>query len=37
MGKIYGSAEELIGSTPLVALDRLAKSEHLKARILAKL
>ena len=37
MGKIYSSAEELIGSTPLVALDRLVKSEHLKARILAKL
>ena len=37
MGKIYGSAEELIGGTPLVALDRLVKSEHLKARILAKL
>lgn len=37
MGKIYSSAEELIGGTPLLALERLYKSEKLKARVLAKL
>lgn len=37
MGKIYRSAEELIGKTPIVSLDRLAKHLGLKARLLAKL
>ena len=37
MGKIYSSAEELIGATPLLDLNRLAKCEDLKARVLAKL
>ena len=37
MGKVYTSAEELIGSTPLLALERLYNSEGLKGRVLAKL
>lgn len=37
MANIYASVEELIGKTPLVALDRLAQSQGLKARLLAKL
>ena len=37
MGKIYPSVEALIGSTPLLALERLYQSQGLKARVLAKL
>lgn len=35
--KIYASAIELIGNTPLLELVRLEKNLHLKARVLAKL
>ena len=37
MSKIYRSAEELIGSTPLVELERIEKKYDLKARLIAKL
>ena len=37
MAKIYTSADQLIGKTPLLELTYLEKSEHLEARILAKL
>lgn len=37
MGKIYKQMEELIGKTPLLEVDRLAKSEKLLARVLVKL
>ncbi|MBM6717192.1 cysteine synthase A [Gemmiger formicilis] len=37
MAKIYTSADQLIGKTPLLELTHLEQSEHLKARILAKL
>ncbi len=37
MGKIYTSAEQLIGRTPLLELTRLEREEGVKARILAKL
>ena len=37
MSKIYGSAAELIGGTPLLALNNIAKKLGLKARLLAKL
>lgn len=37
MSKLYTSAEELIGGTPLLALKRLEKSQNLKASLLAKL
>lgn len=37
MGKIYSSAEELIGKTPLLELNNLEKQEDLGAKILAKL
>lgn len=37
MRKIYTSAEQLIGKTPLLKLGRLEKEEGLKAHILAKL
>lgn len=37
MGKIYASADQLIGNTPLLELTHIEKSEHLEARILAKL
>ncbi len=37
MANIYTSVEELIGKTPLLALDNLAKALGLKARLLAKL
>ncbi|NBH71496.1 cysteine synthase A [Clostridiaceae bacterium] len=36
MGKIYTSAEQLIGGTPLLELVRLKKKYGLKARIVAK-
>ncbi len=37
MGKIYTSAEQLIGSTPLAELCNIEKALGLKARLLAKL
>ena len=37
MGKIYGSALELIGNTPLVEVKNVDKSEGLEATVLAKL
>ena len=37
MATIYGSMLELIGKTPLLELQALAKKRHLKARLLAKL
>ncbi len=37
MSKIYTSAEQLIGKTPLVELTRLEREEGLEARVLAKL
>ena len=37
MGKIYQGIEELIGHTPLVALNRYAKQQKLVANILVKL
>lgn len=37
MAKIYSSADQLIGSTPLLELTHIEKAEHLEARILAKL
>lgn len=37
MGKIYRSAAELIGNTPLVELTNIEKKYGLKAKILAKL
>lgn len=37
MAKIYTSAEQLIGNTPLVELCRMEREEQLCARVLAKL
>lgn len=37
MAKIYNSAEELIGSTPLLRLCNIEKKYNLKAKLLAKL
>lgn len=37
MSRIFTSAEQLIGHTPLLELTRLAKSEGLQARLLVKL
>ena len=37
MKKIYTSADQLIGRTPLLELTHIEKKENLKARILAKL
>ena len=37
MPKIYTSADQLIGRTPLLELTNLEKNENLKARVLAKL
>lgn len=37
MGKIFSSAEELIGNTPLLSLSNIEKSESLGGKILAKL
>ena len=37
MSRIYTSAEQLIGATPLLELSRLEREEGLEARILAKL
>ena len=36
MGKIYTSADELIGNTPLLELTRIEREEHLSARVLSK-
>lgn len=36
MSKIYGSALELIGHTPLIEVKRLERKENLKARLLIK-
>ena len=37
MAKIYSSADQLIGSTPLLELTHIEQAERLEARILAKL
>jgi len=37
MGNIYTSAQQLVGSTPLLELSNIAKKENLSARLLAKL
>ncbi|MCI6967349.1 cysteine synthase A [bacterium] len=37
MGKIYTSADQLIGKTPLLELSHIEKAEGLEARILGKL
>ena len=37
MSKIYTSADQLIGHTPLLELKNIEKAEHLEATILAKL
>ena len=37
MGRVYQSAEELIGGTPLLELNRIGQALKLRARILAKL
>lgn len=37
MGKIYRSADELIGNTPLLELTRIEREYGLRARLLAKL
>lgn len=37
MAKIYTSAEQLIGNTPLLRLERLEKKHGVKAKIIAKL
>ena len=37
MGKIYKTADELIGKTPLLELTHIEKKYNLKARLLAKL
>jgi cysteine synthase A len=36
-GRIYGNITEVIGNTPLVRINQLAKDAHAKATILAKL
>ena len=37
MGHIYNSAQQLVGNTPLLELQNIAKKENLAARVLAKL
>ena len=37
MSKIYTSADQLIGKTPLLELTHIEKEQQLEARILAKL
>ena len=37
MAKIYTSAQQLVGNTPLLELANIAKKEQLSARVLAKL
>ena len=36
MSKIYTSADQLIGGTPLLELTNMEKSEKLSAKVLAK-
>ena len=37
MARIYDSADQLIGNTPLVELHNIEKSENLNAHLLVKL
>ena len=37
MGRIYTSAQQLVGNTPLLELGNIMKKENLQARLLAKL
>lgn len=37
MSKVYTSADQLIGSTPLVELTHIEREDGLKARIIGKL
>ena len=37
MSKIYTSADQLIGNTPLLELTHIEQTENLQAKILAKL
>lgn len=37
MSKIYTSADQLIGHTPLMELTHIEKNENLAAKVLAKL
>ena len=37
MSKIYTSADQLIGKTPLLELSHIEKAEKLEAKLLAKL
>ena len=37
MSKIYTSADQLIGHTPLLELTHIEKDENLSAKLLAKL
>ena len=37
MGRIYTSAQQLVGNTPLLELTNIEKQENLQARLLAKL
>ena len=37
MGRIYASAEALIGGTPLLHAANIEKKENLRARVLLKL
>ena len=37
MSKIYKSADELIGKTPLLEFTHIEKAENLQAKIIAKL
>ena len=37
MSRIYTSADQLIGATPLLELSHIEREHRLKARILAKL
>ena len=37
MARIYTSADQLIGNTPLLELTHIEREQGLKARILAKL
>ena len=37
MGRIYTSAQQLVGNTPLLALENIRKQENFTARLLAKL
>lgn len=37
MAKVYSSAEQLVGNTPLLALNRLSEKLHLRGKLFAKL